>query len=122
LRSLWPRCRLFWPRRARRRRIEIFDAHLHFNSEPTPFYSLAQVLALFKQHRVTRILATSRPNDGTRALVAAKPEGLWVVPFIRPKRHGVLDARLRGRDAVFSSEASLRRVIQRHLPEVRFQP
>ncbi len=67
-------------------RIEIFDAHLHYNWEPTPFYSLEQVLALFKQHRVTGILATSRPNDGTRALVAAKAEGLWVVPFIRPYR------------------------------------
>jgi hypothetical protein len=67
-------------------RIEIFDAHLHYNWEPTPFYSLEKVLALFKEHRVTGIIATSRPNDGTRALVAAKPEGLWVVPFIRPYR------------------------------------
>jgi hypothetical protein len=67
-------------------RIEIFDAHLHYNWEPTPFYSLDQVLALFREHRVTGIIATSRPNDGTRALVAAKPEGLWVVPFIRPYR------------------------------------
>ena len=67
-------------------RIEIFDAHLHYNSEPTPFYSLDRVLALFREHRVTGIIATSRPNDGTRALVAAKPEGLWVVPFIRPYR------------------------------------
>jgi hypothetical protein len=67
-------------------RIEIFDAHLHYNWEPTAFYSLEKVLALFKEHRVTGIIATSRPNDGTRALVAAKPEGLWVVPFIRPYR------------------------------------
>jgi hypothetical protein len=67
-------------------RIEIFDAHLHYNWEPTAFYSLDKVLALFREHRVTGILATSRPNDGTRALVAAKPEGLWVVPFIRPYR------------------------------------
>jgi hypothetical protein len=67
-------------------RIEIFDAHLHYNWEPTPYYSLERVLALFKEHRVTGILATSRPNDGTRALVAAKADGLWVVPFIRPYR------------------------------------
>jgi hypothetical protein len=67
-------------------RIEIFDAHLHYNWEPTPLYSLEKVLSLFKEHKVTGILATSRPNDGTRALVAAKPEGLWVVPFIRPYR------------------------------------
>jgi len=67
-------------------RIEIFDAHLHYNWEPTPYYSLERVLALFKEHRVTGILATSRPNDGTRAMVAAKADGLWVVPFIRPYR------------------------------------
>lgn len=66
--------------------IEIFDAHLHYNWEPKPYYSLDEVLALFKTHNVTGILATSRPNDGTHALVAAKAPGLWVVPFIRPYR------------------------------------
>jgi predicted TIM-barrel fold metal-dependent hydrolase len=66
--------------------IEIFDAHLHYNWEPKPYFALKDVLALFRKHRVTGILATSRPNDGTRALVAAKAEGLWVVPFIRPYR------------------------------------
>jgi hypothetical protein len=66
--------------------IEIFDAHLHYNWEPTPYYSIEQVFALFKQHRVTGILATSRPNSGTRALVNAKADGLYVVPFIRPYR------------------------------------
>ena len=66
--------------------IEIFDAHLHYNWEPKPYYQLDQVLALFKKHRVTGILATSRPNTGTHALVDAKPEGLQVVPFIRPYR------------------------------------
>jgi hypothetical protein len=67
-------------------RLEIFDAHLHYNWEPTPYYPLDKVLALFREHRVTGILATSRPNDGTRALVGARSEGLWVVPFIRPYR------------------------------------
>jgi len=33
--------------------IEIFDAHLHYNWEPKPFYQLDEVLALFKKHRVT---------------------------------------------------------------------
>jgi hypothetical protein len=65
-------------------RIEIFDAHLHYNWEPKPFYQLDEVLALFKKHRVTGILATSRPNSGTHALVGAKADGLQVVPFIRP--------------------------------------
>jgi hypothetical protein len=66
--------------------IEIFDAHLHYNWEPKPYYQLDEVLALFKKHRVTGILATSRPNTGTHALVDAKADGLQVVPFIRPYR------------------------------------
>ncbi len=52
--------------------IEIFDAHLHYNWEPTPYFTLAEVHALFKKHRVTGILATSRPNDGTHALVVRR--------------------------------------------------
>ena len=66
--------------------VEIFDAHLHYNWEPQPYYRLDEVLALFRKHRVTGILATSRPNTGTHALVDAKTEGLQVVPFIRPYR------------------------------------
>ncbi|MCA1457984.1 amidohydrolase family protein [Bradyrhizobium sp. BRP22] len=66
--------------------IEIFDAHLHYNWEPTPTYTLDEVLALFRKHRITGIIATSRPNTGTHALVDAKADGLEVVPFIRPYR------------------------------------
>jgi len=66
--------------------IEIFDAHLHYNWEPQPYYRLDEVLALLRKHRVTGILATSRPNTSTHALVDAKPDGLQVVPFIRPYR------------------------------------
>jgi hypothetical protein len=66
--------------------IEIFDAHLHYNWEPKPYYGIDEVLALLGKHRVTGILATSRPNTGTHALMDAKPDGLWVVPFIRPYR------------------------------------
>jgi hypothetical protein len=66
--------------------LEIFDAHLHYNWEPKPHFAVEDVLALFKRHRVTGILANSRPNIGTHALVNAKAAGLWVVPFIRPYR------------------------------------
>jgi hypothetical protein len=66
--------------------IEIFDAHLHYNWEPKPYYQPDEVLALFKKHRVTGILATSRPNTGTHVLMDAKAQGLQVVPFIRPYR------------------------------------
>ncbi|MEN3346563.1 MAG: hypothetical protein V7632_198 [Bradyrhizobium sp.] len=66
--------------------IEIFDAHLHYNWEPKPFYQPEEVLALFRKHHITGILATSRPNTGTHVLVERKAEGLQVVPFIRPYR------------------------------------
>lgn len=66
--------------------LPLFDAHLHYNWEPAPHLPLETVLGLFRSHRVTGILATSRPNDGTRALVAARPRDVWVVPFIRPYR------------------------------------
>jgi len=67
-------------------RGEVFDAHLHYNQEPRPFYPLDTVLELFRRNGVTGILATSRPNKGTHQLVEAKAAGLWVVPFIRPYR------------------------------------
>lgn len=64
----------------------LFDAHLHYNWEPVPHLPLEQVLALFREQNVMGILATSRPNDGTRALYEAKQNDVWVVPFIRPYR------------------------------------
>lgn len=66
--------------------IEIFDAHLHYNWEPKPFFQPEEVIALFRKHRVTGILATSRPNTGTHVLVEGKAAGLQIVPFIRPYR------------------------------------
>jgi len=66
--------------------IKIFDAHLHYNQEPKPFYELDKVLELFRRSNITGIVATSRPNKGTHQLVDAKAPGLWVVPFIRPYR------------------------------------
>ena len=67
-------------------RLEIFDAHMHYNQEPAPFYSLDQVIEVFRRNGITGIVATSRPNKGTHQLVEAKTPGLWVVPFIRPYR------------------------------------
>ena len=66
--------------------IEIFDAHLHYNQEPKPFYSLDQVRDVFRRNDITGIVATSRPNKGTHELVDAKWPELKVVPFIRPYR------------------------------------
>lgn len=66
--------------------LPIFDAHLHYNQEPTPFYSLEQVYEVFRRNGVTGILATSRPNRGTHQLFEDRRAGLWVVPFLRPYR------------------------------------
>jgi len=66
--------------------IRIFDAHLHYNQEPNPFYELDKVLEIFRRNNVTGIIATSRPNKGTQQLVDAKAHGLAVAPFIRPYR------------------------------------
>ena len=64
----------------------LFDAHLHYNWEPSPRLPLDQVLELFKRTGVRGILANSRPNAGTHALYAARSETLQVVPFLRPYR------------------------------------
>ena len=70
--------------------LELFDAHLHYNDEAAIVFPVAEVLRLFRTNGVTAILATSRPNDGTRALVEAarggQPAAPRVVPFIRPYR------------------------------------
>lgn len=71
---------------ARAQELKLFDAHMHYNQEPDPFYSVDKVLETFRRNGVTGILATSRPNKGTRQIVEAKAPGLWVVPFIRPYR------------------------------------
>jgi hypothetical protein len=68
--------------------LKIFDAHLHYNQEPNPFFPLDRVLDVFRRSNVTGIIANSRPNKGTHQLVDAKTAGLWVVPFIRPYRTG----------------------------------
>jgi hypothetical protein len=66
--------------------LPLFDAHLHYNWEPVPHLNLEQVFALFRTQNIMGILATSRPNDGTRALYEAKQSDVWIVPFIRPYR------------------------------------
>ena len=67
-------------------RLEIFDAHLHYNQEPKPFYSLDQVRDVFRRNGIIGIIANSRPNKGTHELADAKWPELKVVPFIRPYR------------------------------------
>ena len=71
----------------------LFDAHLHYNDEawngqPGP-HPVADVLARIKRNGVKAVLANSRPNDGSKALVAATrgSADLTVVPFIRLYRN-----------------------------------
>jgi hypothetical protein len=68
----------------------IFDAHLHNNAEAKAAYPVADVLRRFRESGVATIIATSRPNDGSRALVAAAASDPGaaprVVPFVRPYR------------------------------------
>jgi uncharacterized protein YbaP (TraB family) len=70
--------------------LPIFDAHLHYNEEARAAYPVADIMQRFRDSHVRTILATSRPNDGTRVLGAvagASPhDAPRVVPFIRPYR------------------------------------
>jgi hypothetical protein len=78
-------CLAALPARAQEQ-LRLFDAHMHYNQEPNPYYDLGKVLEVFRRNGVTGVLATSRPNKGTHQLMDAKAPGLWVVPFIRPYR------------------------------------
>jgi hypothetical protein len=68
----------------------IFDAHLHYNDDAVPRYSVGSVFELFRKNGVKAILANSRPNDGSRLLYETaqkSPVGVTVVPFIRVYRN-----------------------------------
>ena len=71
----------------------LFDAHLHYNEEAwngqTGPHPVADVLARIKRNGVKAVLANSRPNDGSKALLAATrgSADLTVVPFIRLYRN-----------------------------------
>jgi hypothetical protein len=66
--------------------LPIFDAHLHYNAEALAAYPVPVALDVIHRNGVRAILATSVPNDGTRALSAANSADVRVVPFVRPYR------------------------------------
>lgn len=68
--------------------LPVFDGHLHYNAESAARLPADRVVALMGASGVSGILASSTPNDGTRALLAARPATLRVVPFLRPYRTG----------------------------------
>ena len=70
----------------------LLDAHLHYNVEAVQGpHPISDVLARMQRNGVRAIVANSRPNDGTRALVEARTQtdaaGVTVVPFIRLYRN-----------------------------------
>lgn len=69
----------------------LFDAHLHYNVEAREAHPVDDVLARMQRSQVRAVLANSRPNDGTLALAAAKPQreaaGVQVVPLVRLYRN-----------------------------------
>jgi hypothetical protein len=64
----------------------LFDGHLHLNWENGFRFPVDEAYALMRANGVATILATSRPNDGTHALVDSGTQGVRVVPFLRPYR------------------------------------
>jgi len=68
----------------------LFDAHLHYNDEAQSPHPLPDVLARMQRNGVKAIIANSRPNDGTKALVSSpltRQAGVTVVPFVRLYRN-----------------------------------
>ena len=69
----------------------LFDAHLHYNVEAVEPHPLADVLGRIQRSGVRAVIANSRPNDGTKALAAAREAtrraGVTVVPFVRLYRN-----------------------------------
>jgi predicted TIM-barrel fold metal-dependent hydrolase len=69
----------------------LFDAHLHYNVEAVEPHPIADVLGRMQRSGVRAIVSNSRPNDGTKALAAARDParsaGVTVVPFVRLYRN-----------------------------------
>ena len=64
--------------------LRIFDAHVHYNLDVGRPVSVETVLELWRQAGIRGVLLTSRPNDGTRELLAAAPPEFQAVAFARP--------------------------------------
>jgi hypothetical protein len=65
-------------------RLPIFDAHVHYNLDVGRPLPVADVLATWRKAGIRGVLLTSRPNDGTRELLAAAPPEFKAVAFARP--------------------------------------
>jgi hypothetical protein len=72
------------PAQADSTRLPIFDAHVHYNLDIGRPLPVADVLATWREAGIRGVLLTSRPNDGTRELLAAAPPEFQAVAFARP--------------------------------------
>ena len=67
-------------------KLPVFDAHVHYNLDIGRPLSVPDVLATWRAAGIRSVLLTSRPNDGTRELLAAAPPEVKAVAFARPYR------------------------------------
>jgi predicted TIM-barrel fold metal-dependent hydrolase len=69
----------------------LFDAHMHYNVEAVEPHPVPDVLGRMQRSGVRAVVSNSRPNDGTKALAAAREQtrraGVTVVPFVRLYRN-----------------------------------
>jgi hypothetical protein len=64
--------------------LPIFDAHVHYNLDVGRPLPVEGVLEIWRRAGIRGVLLTSRPNDGTRELLAAAPPDIRTVAFARP--------------------------------------
>ena len=69
---------------AQARELPVFDAHVHYNLDVGRPVSVETVFELWRRAGIRGVLLTSRPNDGTRELLAAAPPEFQAVAFARP--------------------------------------
>ena len=65
-------------------RLPVFDAHVHYNFDFGRPLSVNAVLDTWREAGIRAVLLNSRPNDGTRELLAAAPPEFKAVAFARP--------------------------------------
>ena len=64
--------------------LPIFDAHVHYNLDEGHPLPVEGVIELWRRAGIHAVLLTSRPNDGTRELLASMPPDVKAVAFARP--------------------------------------
>ena len=72
------------PAHAQASALPIFDAHVHYNLDIGRPVPVETVFELWRRAGIRGVLLTSRPNDGTRELLAAAPPEFRTVAFARP--------------------------------------